>query len=95
PILEENIELIQEKINSYKQEISDSTFIIEYKQQISTKQREAEKTRNQLETKTFLKDINMKIPFDLLPEIDEEFPIMDLKLEKLSSYEIQILLSIT
>ncbi|CAG8844536.1 24337_t:CDS:1, partial [Gigaspora margarita] len=91
PILEENIELIQEKINTYEQEISDSTFIIEYKQQISTKQKEAKKTRNQLETKTFFKDINIEIPFDQLPEIDEEFPIMDLKLEKLSSYEIQIL----
>ncbi|CAG8705034.1 3041_t:CDS:2, partial [Gigaspora margarita] len=64
PILEENIELIQEKINIYEQEISDSTFIIEYKQQISTKQKEAEKTKNQLETKTFLKDINIEIPFD-------------------------------
>ncbi|CAG8856480.1 5105_t:CDS:1, partial [Gigaspora margarita] len=51
----------------------------------------AEKTRNQLETKIFLKDINIKIPFDQLPEIDEEFLIMNLKLEKLSSYEIQIL----
>ncbi|CAG8844509.1 7657_t:CDS:1, partial [Gigaspora margarita] len=83
--------LIQEKINTYKQEISDSTFIIEYKQQIFTKQKEAKKTRNQLETKIFLKDINIEIPFDQLPEIDEEFPIMDLKLKKLSSYEIQIL----
>ncbi|CAG8796464.1 19096_t:CDS:1, partial [Gigaspora margarita] len=46
PILEENIELIQEKINTYEQEISNSAFIIEYKQQISTKQKEAEKTKN-------------------------------------------------
>ncbi|CAG8806620.1 8078_t:CDS:2, partial [Gigaspora margarita] len=49
------------------------------------------KTRNQLETKIFLQDINIEIPFDQLPEIDEEFPVMDLKLEKLSSYQIQIL----
>ncbi|CAG8854500.1 37844_t:CDS:1, partial [Gigaspora margarita] len=83
--------LIQEKINIYEQEISDSIFIIKYKQQISTKQKEAEKTKNQLESKTFLKDINIEILFDLLLKIDEEFPIMDLKLEKLSSYEIQIL----
>ncbi|CAG8844172.1 41921_t:CDS:1, partial [Gigaspora margarita] len=83
--------LIQEKINTYEQEISDSTFIIKYKQQISAKQKEAEKTRNQLETKRFLKDINIEIPFDQLPEIDKEFLIMDLKLEKLFSYEIQIL----
>ncbi|CAG8827173.1 19413_t:CDS:2, partial [Gigaspora margarita] len=66
--------LIQKKINTYEQEISNSTFIIEYKQQISSKQKEAEKTRNQLETKIFLQDINIEIPFDQLPEIDEEFP---------------------
>ncbi|CAG8836605.1 6539_t:CDS:1, partial [Gigaspora margarita] len=52
-----------------------------YKQQISAKQKEAEKTRNQVETKIFLKDINIEILFDQLPEIDEEFLIMDLKLE--------------
>ncbi|CAG8856580.1 5388_t:CDS:1, partial [Gigaspora margarita] len=91
PILEKNIEIIQEKINTYEQEISDSTFIIEYKQQISSKQKEAEKTRNQLETKIFLQDINIEIPFDQLSEINEEFPVMDLKFERLSSYQIQIL----
>src|SRR5260364_266258 len=41
----------------------------------------------------FLKDIDMEIPFEQLPEInEEEIPVMDLKPERLSSYEIQVLI---
>ncbi|CAG8652420.1 44570_t:CDS:2 [Gigaspora margarita] len=38
------------------------------------KQKEAVKTKNQLELKAFLKDIDIEIPLDQLPEIDKEFP---------------------
>ncbi|CAG8796856.1 42152_t:CDS:1, partial [Gigaspora margarita] len=43
-----------------------------------------------MELKMFLKDIDIEIPFDQLPEVnEEEIPVMDLRPEKLSSYEIQ------
>ncbi|CAG8839903.1 35022_t:CDS:1, partial [Gigaspora margarita] len=92
PVLEENIELIQKEINTYEQKILDSAIIIEYQQQLTTQKQKAEKLKNQIETKIFLNDINIEIPFEKLPEINEEnFPVTELKIEKLSSYEIQIL----
>ncbi|CAG8849917.1 35964_t:CDS:1, partial [Gigaspora margarita] len=84
--------LIQRKINEYEQEILDLAFIIEYKQQLTTQKRKAEKSKNQIESKIFLNDIEIEIPFEELLEINKEnFPVMELKFEKLSSYEIQTL----
>ncbi|CAG8755630.1 32204_t:CDS:2, partial [Gigaspora margarita] len=72
PVLEENIELIQKEINIYEQKILDSAFIIEYKQQLTVQKQKVEKLKNQIETKIYLNDIDIEIPFEKLPEINNE-----------------------
>src|SRR6185437_1678460 len=45
------------------------------------------------ETFNFLNDIEIEIPEEKVPEIvDEQFPVLALNLEKLSSFEIQTLI---
>ncbi|CAG8789029.1 12324_t:CDS:2, partial [Gigaspora margarita] len=89
PILEENIELIKEEIDTYEQKILEQVTENNEQQTLLLRLKER-KQRNQSTTKLFLNDIEIEVPYEQLQEITEaDFPILELKFDKLSSCEIQ------
>ncbi|RIB22630.1 hypothetical protein C2G38_2033421 [Gigaspora rosea] len=81
PILEENIELIDEKIKTYEQDVLDLPINTQKLEEIKIKM-EKQPQRTQ-ETFNFLDDIEIEIPEEKVPEIlDEQFPVLALNFGK-------------
>ncbi|RIB09108.1 hypothetical protein C2G38_2209791 [Gigaspora rosea] len=93
PILEENIELINIKIKTYEQEISELPMNTLELEEINIKMRVEKQPRRIQESFNFLNDIEIEIPEEEIPKIeDEQFPTYALNFGKLSLYEIQTLI---
>ena len=93
PVLEENIELINEKIKTYEQKILELPMNTVELEEINIKMKVEKQPRRIQESFNFLNDIETEIPEEEVPEIEEDqFPTYALNFGKLSSYEIQTLI---